>query len=51
MTWNSHVPSHNPGAFPMALVERMTPPSQKIRAIVQWPTTTTRMLTARRKST
>jgi hypothetical protein len=35
----------------MALVERTTPPSRKIREIVQWPTTTMRMLTARRKST
>ena len=51
MTWNSQVAIQSPGVFPMALVERITPPSQKIRAIVQWPTTTTRMLSARRKST
>jgi hypothetical protein len=32
-------------------VERITPPSQAMIEIVQWPKTTTRMLAARRKST
>ena len=35
----------------MALVERITPSSQWMSAMVQWPRTTTRMLAARRKST
>ena len=51
MTWNSHVPTHSPEVTPMALCTPMTPWSQKMMAMNQWPKTTPAMLAARRKST
>src|SRR5918996_735024 len=41
MTWRNHVAIHSHGVRPIALVEPMTPSSQKITPISQWPTTTT----------
>ena len=51
MTWHTQVASHSPGALPTALVARISPLSQLMRAMVQCPSTTTQMLSARRKST
>ncbi len=51
ITWRNHVASQSHEVTPIALVDRIEPRSQMIIAIVQWPITTDRMLTARRKST
>src|SRR5207244_3191732 len=51
MTWKSQVATHSTGDLPIALVERMTPFCHQISEMSQWPTTTTTMLAARRKST
>ncbi|HEX9376982.1 MAG TPA: hypothetical protein VGB19_12185 [Actinomycetota bacterium] len=48
MTWNTQVASHSPGVTGIAFVRYRIPPCHQIIETIQWPTTTARMLTARR---